>query len=61
MGYALAGQVSYAQLRAVKIDVDSALGVVVRYFGEWIEVGGVDAKAVGVSHFRSGENGSAMG
>ena len=61
MGYALTGQVSYAQLRAVKIDVDNALGVVVRYVGEWIEVVGVDTKAVGVSHFRSGENGSAMG
>jgi hypothetical protein len=30
MGYALTGQVSDAQLRSMKIDVDSALGVVVR-------------------------------
>jgi anti-sigma factor RsiW len=30
MGYALTGQVSYAQLQSMKIDVDSALGVVVR-------------------------------
>jgi hypothetical protein len=30
MGYALTGQVSDAQLRSMKIDVDSALGVDVR-------------------------------